>query len=47
MNAFHADIQRFYALGKKASMPEEFTKLVAIDIATYSEIAKAAGIKVD
>jgi len=28
-------------------MPEEFTKLVAIDIATYSEIAKAAGIKVD
>jgi len=27
-------------------MPEEFTKLVAIDIATYSEIAKAAGIKV-
>jgi len=28
-------------------MPEEFTKLVAIDIAAYSEIAKAAGIKVD
>jgi len=26
--------RRFYALGKKASMPEEFTKLVAIDIAT-------------
>jgi len=25
--------RRFYALGKKASMPEEFTKLVAIDIA--------------
>jgi len=39
--------RRFYALGKKASMPEEFTKFVAIDIATYSEIAKAAGIKVD
>jgi len=39
--------RRFYALGKKASMPEEFTKLVTIDIATYSEIAKAAGIKVD
>ena len=39
--------RRFYAHGRKASMPEEFTKLVAIDIAAYSEIAKAAGIKVD
>ena len=27
--------------------PEEFSKLVADDIATYSKIVKAAGIKVD
>jgi tripartite-type tricarboxylate transporter receptor subunit TctC len=31
----------------KSSTPEEFSKLMADDVATYSKIVKAAGIKVD
>ncbi len=31
----------------KSSTPEEFTKLVADDVATLSKVVKAAGIKVD
>ena len=31
----------------KSSTPEEFSKLMGDDVATYSKIVKAAGIKVD
>ena len=31
----------------KSSTPEEFSKLVAEDIATLTKVVKAAGIKVD
>ena len=41
------DRMRVQGVVLKSSTPEEFTKLVADDVATYSKIVKAAGIKVD
>jgi len=40
------DRMRVQGVVLKSSTPEEFTKLVADDVATYSKIVKAAGIKV-
>ena len=41
------DRMRVQGVVLKSSTPEEFSKLVASDIANYSKIVKAAGIKVD
>ena len=41
------DRMRVQGVVLKSSTPEEFSKVVADDVATYSKIVKAAGIKVD
>src|SRR5678815_3605777 len=41
------DRMRVQGVVLKSSTPEEFSKLMADDVATYSKIVKAAGIKVD
>jgi tripartite-type tricarboxylate transporter receptor subunit TctC len=38
---------RVHGVVLKSSTPEEFAKMMADDVATYSKLVKAAGIKVD
>jgi len=41
------DRMRVQGVVLKSSTPEEFSKLMGDDVATYSKIVKSAGIKVD
>jgi len=41
------DRMRVHGVVLKSSTPEEFAKMMADDVATYSKLVKAAGIKVD